>query len=204
MYNKILLAFDNIIYNHTVRKNEDLEIILPRRAPAKTKVHSSAVTKEHIVIMSPATQVRVKLFLIIKDYVPKLDIHSEDGKSKVNYANNIELEANSTCLLTFTSLDGGITWLIGSLNYGGSGVQPSPNVESVNGIVGPNIIITANDIKLNKSEQAPTIVQQFRSLDNKINEVEITLKNDVGEVVRNLPTMIELQIKDTTIIAEKV
>ena len=88
-------TLDNIIYNCTSKGDEDIEIVLPRRTPT-SKTYSSAYSKNKSTVLEPAVQVQIKLILAVTtSKVPKLYIHGEDKKAKVNFSNSLEIQGNS-------------------------------------------------------------------------------------------------------------
>lgn len=201
MFNKIVVAFDNIIYNHEVQDNEDIEIILPSRAPSNLG-QKSHVTKEHVIIMNSTVQIKARVYLNIKDYVPKFKIHCDDDKlATVEFSNYVGTSANSTCALTFATVNGGRKWLVSCTNF--SYAEPTQIVQSVNGKSGSNVVLYASDIKMN--DEGPTIVDEFKAINDKVDNMEQTIVSDVtGEVAKVLPDMIKLQFDDVEIVAEKV
>lgn len=202
MYDQLNFTLDNIIYNSEVVGTNDIEIILPCKNPASTTIES-AVTKERVTILKPVVQIKIKLFLSVRNYIPKLYIHGSKYRAKISYSNQINLNKNTTAMLTFTTTDGGNEWLVGFSDFSTT-PSSSTAVTSVNGVSGPTVILDASKIHL-EGEKGPTIIQQFNTLDSKIDNMSKTLVSEVtGEVVKILPDMIETKIKDTTIIAEKI
>lgn len=206
MYNKLSFTLDNIIYNCTSKGNDDIEIVLPRKTPTSTE-YNSKFTNEKSTIIEPAVQIEIKLFLTLKSFIPKLYIHGEKNKkSKITYASQIELQAGTINILTFTTTDGGSTWLVNSTAYSKT-PSPGPSgdaVMSVNNKKGPTIVLDGSDIHLNGS-QGPTIIEQFQAVENKIIDLKQTIVSDVtGDVVTMLPDMIKVEIAGTEIIAEKI
>lgn len=203
MYNKLNFTLDNIIYNCTSKGKDDIEIILPRKVPTTTE-YSSKYSKEKSVVLEPAVQIEIKLFLTVEtSTVPKIYIHGEDKKSKINYATKLELQAKTINLLTFTTTDGGQNWLVTPVIYSKSPtIMPSEVVTTVNNKKGPTIVLDANDIHLN-GDTGPTIIQQFEAVENKIVDLKQTIVSEVtGDVAEILPDMINLQIQNTKIVAE--
>lgn len=195
-------TLDNIIYNCTSKGDEDIEIVLPRRTPT-SKTYSSAYSKNKSTVLEPAVQVQIKLILAVTtSKVPKLYIHGEDKKAKVNFSNSLEIQGNSNNILTFTTTNGGTLWLVSRTSFGST---PSKEpVTNINGLTGPNIVLDGNNIKLNNT-QGPTIVEQFEAVDNKIVNLEQTIVSEVTKDISVvLPDMIKLQVKDSEIIAEKI
>ena len=205
MYNKLEFTLDNIIYNTTIRENENLEIILPCKNSI-TKVCKSEYTNEKVnLVVEPVVQVKIKLFVVTKSFVPDLYIHGEKKEARLNYTEKIQLKANTTTMLTFTTTNGGNDWLISSTEFSlNPQPQPGPggsSVESVNGQSGV-VILDASQIHL-KEDKGPTIVQQFENVEHQILNLETTIVSDVtDEVVTMLPGMIKTELGDTIIVAD--
>lgn len=193
--NKIKFTLDNLIYNCTIKDDNDIQIILPRRTPNKA-VYNSKNKKEKSVVITATEQVKIKVFIFVAtENIPKINIKGEDNKVKLFYSNEINLLPKTQSILTFTTTDGGLSWLISFANYDKDGNVPLPSdaVLSVNGKSGPHIILDASDIDITSG---PTII----SLDEKIQQIE----DELGNLVTILPGMIELKIGETKIIAETI
>lgn len=206
MYKKIEFTLDNIVYNCVSEgKNDSIEIILPRRTPTATTFNSK-FTREKSIVLSPVVEISIKLYLtVIGNTVPRILIHGENKKSKVSYANVLEVRSQSNNLIVFSTVDGGTSWLINSSVYS---KNPSPiptgTVTSVNNKKGPDIVLDASDIRL-KGETGPTIIEQFETVDSKIINLTQTVTSEVTkDVVSILPDAIKVEIGDTEIIAEKI
>lgn len=205
MYNKLNFTLDNIIYNCTSKGKDDIEIILPRKVPT-TIEYNSKYSKEKSVVLEPAVQIEIKLFLSVEtSTIPKVYIHGEDKKSKINYATKLELQAKTINLLTFTTTDGGQNWLVTPTIYSKNpSIVPSEVVTTVNNKKGPTIILDANDIHLS-GDTGPTIIQQFDAVETKIIDLKQTIVSEVtGDIAEVLPDMINLQIQNTKIVAEVI
>lgn len=206
MYNKLSFTLDNIIYNCTSKGKDDIEIVLPRKTPTVTE-YNSKFTAEKSTVIQPAVQIEIKLFLTLNSFIPKLYIHGErNNKPKIIYSNQIELQASTTNLLTFTTTDGGSTWLVNCTSYSKT-PSPGPSgdvVTSVNNKKGPTIVLDGDDIHLNGST-GPTIVEQFNAVETKIINLKQTIVSEVtGDVVTMLPDLIKVEVQGTEIIAEKI
>lgn len=202
--NYIKFTLDNIIYNCTSKGKEDIEIILPRRTPTST-TYSSAYSKDKSIIIEPVVQIQIKLILsVTTSKVPKLYIHGEDKKSKISFSNSLEIQPNSTNIITFTTADGGNTWLVCRTEFKSTVPEPEESVTEINGMKGPNIILDGNNIRMNNMS-GPTIVEQFEKVDQKIVNLEQTIVSEVTKDVSTvLPDMIKLQVSNSEIIAEKI
>lgn len=207
MYDKLSFTLDSIIYRCDSSGKDDIEVILPHKAP-NVKEYKSKFTNERSTIIQPAVQVEIKVFLTLTtNKIPKLYIHGADKKSKINYASKIELQANTINLLTFTTTNGGSDWLVKNTPYSKNPTDPVSGdaVTSVNNKKGPTIILDGSDIHLAGST-GPTIVQQFNTVETRITKLQETIKSDVtNEIVSILPGEIKIAIEnDTEIVAEKI
>lgn len=106
-------------------------------------------------------------------------------------------------MFTFTTTDGGASWLVNFIDYSGKSSQ-SDGIQSINNKSGSNVILDASDIHLS-GETGPTIIEQFQAVETKIIESKTEIKNEVtNEIITELPNMIKIQLQDTEIIAEKI
>lgn len=202
--NTLKFTLDNIIYNCTTNGKDDIQMILPRRYPS-SKVYTSRLTKERSVILEPSNPVTISVILTnkSKSLVPKINISSEDKKAKIKLNKQINTYPDSSCMFTFTTTDGGASWLVNFIDYSGKSFQ-SDGIQSINNKSGSNVILDASDIHLS-GETGPTIIEQFQAVETKIIESKTEIKNEVtNEIITELPNMIKIQIQDTEIIAEKI
>lgn len=204
MNNKLKFTLDNIIYNCNAKDEDVIEMILPKRTPTSTE-YKSKYSKEKSTILKPVVQIEIKVFLTVSKKVPKLYIHGETSKSKIIYANSLDVQPNSTNQLVFTTTDGGNTWLVKFATFYSKIPEPQTNViTSVNGEKGPDIVLDSTKIHI-QNNTGPTILDKFNEVDTKIIELKNTIKSEVtGDIVTILPNLIEVQIKETKIIAEKI
>lgn len=201
--NKIKFTLDNIIYNCTSKDDSLIEIILPRRTPTTTE-HKSLYSKEKSVTLSPTVQIEIKMFLTVLGKIPKLLIQGESKKSKIIFANSIDIKANSTNQLRFTTIDGGSTWLVELTTFYSKQPPSETSIISINGQTGPTVVLDSTNIYLN-GDKGPTISEQFTNINNTIISMKETVKSDVTkDIVTILPDMIRIEMKDSEIIAEKI
>lgn len=204
MYDKIKFTLDNLIYNSVSKGKDDIEIILPRGTPTTSSTYNSKYTQESSTLIKAVDQIKIKLFLTTSDVAPRLYIHGESSKSKLNYANALEISTNAVNLITFTTTDGGTTWLISSSAFTKTPESSSNIVREVNGMQGPTIIVDAENIHM-KGNEGPTISNTITEVKHEIVTLKETVASEVtNDVVQVLPDMIKLQIDDTEIIAEKI
>lgn len=204
MYDRIKFTLDNLIYNSISKGKDDIEIILPRGTPTTSSTYSSKYTQESSTLVKAVDQIKIKLFLTTSDVIPKLYIRGESSKSKLSYANALEIIANAINLITFTTTDGGTTWLISSSAFTKTPESSSNIVREVNGMQGPTIIVDAENIHM-KGNEGPTISSTITEVKHEIITLKETVVSEVtNDVVQVLPDMIKLQINDTEIIAEKI
>lgn len=202
--NTLKFTLDNIIYNCTTNGKDDIQMILPRRYPS-SKIYTSRFTKERSVILEPSNPVTISVILTnkSKSLVPKINISSEDKKAKIKFNKQINTYPDSSCMFTFTTTDGGVSWLVNFIDYSGKSSQ-SDGIQSINNKSGSNVILDSSDIHLS-GETGPTIIEQFQVVETKIIESKTEIKNEVtNEIITELPNMIKIQLQDTEIIAEKI
>ena len=109
MKNEIRFTLDNLTYNLVVNSSEDLSFVLPRRVP------SAAIKESSKNVIKPAEQTTIKVFVKVQaSPVPIVNIISEDEEVKITTAGSFELLPDTTSTLTFTTTDGGNSWLISS------------------------------------------------------------------------------------------
>lgn len=109
MKNEIRFTLDNLTYNLVVNSSEDLSFVLPRRVP------SAAIKESNKNVIKPAEQTTIKVFVKVQaSPVPVVNIISEDEEIKITTAGSFELLPDTTSTLTFTTTDGGNSWLISS------------------------------------------------------------------------------------------
>lgn len=211
---KLNFTLENITYNAVVKGNDDIEVVLPRKEPSVIE-YNDKFTKNKSVVIQPAVQVVIKVFLTVKKKcTPKLNVHGEDNKAMINFANVPKsLPADSRLLLTFSTIDGGNTWLV---QYQRFVVDPTsgdlvdaPGVSSINGVpnVSGDVTLDASDIKMSKTNpNSPTIIEQVEATQQEIVVLKTTVTNEVTkEVVQVLPDAIKTVVNDEVeIIAEKV
>lgn len=107
MKNEIRFTLDNLTYNLVVNSSEDLSFVLPRRVP------SAAIKESNKNVIKPAEQTTIKVFVKVQaSPVPVVNIISEDEEVKITTAGSFELLPDTTSTLTFTTTDGGNSWLI--------------------------------------------------------------------------------------------
>lgn len=194
--NRLKLTLDNLTYNCIVKKNESIEVVLPRGVPNQT-TYTSKDSKEKSVIVSPAEQIELKIFFTVKTATaPKLTIISESKKTKI-FGSNTTLLPKIYQVLSFITSDGGNTWLV--KNSEASNGSSTEAVTVVNGKTGPTVVLTAEDIKLSEpvSEGQPvvSIQEQFKIVNQSIVTMKQTIVKEVtDEIITILPTQVETTI----------
>lgn len=191
------LIYDNIIVNHIVSvKNDKIIINIPNKLPLQQKSFISNDLKNKSIIISSDNKVyKNTLYLIVKDYLPTYEINNSSN-SNIIFNSSIDFKLNTIAALSFTTKDGGSTWYV---NF----TSTDTFVKSVNTDKGPVVIIDGNDIKV--KSKGPTIVQEVKMIEKQIDDFDETIVSDIiGEVIKNLPNMIRIKIKDTEIITEKI
>lgn len=109
MNNEIRFTLDNLTYTLVVNSSEELSFVLPRRIP------SVAINETKKNVIKPAEQTTIKVFAKVQaNPVPAISVISEDEDVKITITGSLELLPDSTSMITFTTTDGGNTWLISS------------------------------------------------------------------------------------------
>lgn len=216
--NRLKLTLDNLIYNCIVKKNESVEVILPRGVINQT-IFTSKDGKDKSVVISPAEQIELRIFFTIKTATaPDLTITCESKKTKI-YGADVKLLPKTYQILSFITSDGGNTWLVKNSEISQT---TSDAVTIVNGKPGPTVVLTAEDIKLSQpiseGQQIHSIQEQFQIVDQSFVEMKQTIvnmestitENVTNEIITLLPTQVETTINnminndDFKIIAENI
>lgn len=196
--NRLKLTLDNLTYNCIVKKNESIEVILPRGVINQT-VFTSKDGKDKSVVISPAEQIELRIFFTIKTTTaPDLTITCESKKTKI-FGSNTTLLPKTYQVLSFITSDGGNTWLV--KNSEASSGSSTEAVTVVNDKTGPTVVLTADDIKLSEpvSEGQPvvSIQEQFKIVNQSIVTMKQTIVKEVtDEVITILPTQVETTINN--------
>lgn len=95
----------NLSYKLKIVDSEDINIILPYLSP-NYKIKPSKLT--------PVEDVCVQLFIDVAEMenLPKLTFSSEEPDTKITTNGSFDLKSNSSFVITFTTTDGGKSWLI--------------------------------------------------------------------------------------------
>lgn len=148
------LAFGNFNYSYSTivgDKPNDITVVLPRRIP----------NIEDKSVLQIADQIIITLFVKIKSSeLPNIEVIGKNKETNIQLSNNINLELNTTTIIKFTTINGGLDWFVCSNYYPGDDA-----VTYVNGIPGPIIVLDTNDIYLDGSE-GTTIKDKFNQIDN--------------------------------------
>lgn len=111
----IKFTLDNLVYNLIVNSSEDLTIMLPHKTPSV-----NFVVKDNENLLSAVNDTTIKLFVkTMVEHQPNVIFVGEDDSVKIITNGSFELLPNSVMEITFSTVDGGATWLINSCNANG-------------------------------------------------------------------------------------
>lgn len=111
----IKFTLDNLVYNLIVNSSEDLTIMLPHKTPSV-----EFDVKENENLLSAVNDITIKLFVkTMIEHQPNIIFVGEDDKVKVITNGSFKLLPNSVMEITFSTIDGGATWLVNSCNANG-------------------------------------------------------------------------------------
>lgn len=111
----IKFTLDNLVYNLIVNSSEDLTIMLPHKTPSV-----EFDVKENENLLSAVNDITIKLFVkTMIEHQPNIIFVGEDDKVKIITNGSFKLLPNSVMEITFSTIDGGATWLVNSCNANG-------------------------------------------------------------------------------------
>lgn len=124
----IPLTLDNLVYDLIIKEEEDITFILPHKTPS-----FSAVNKNKFI---PANEVEIKVYVSTNvEPLPKVVFVGQDDNSKIVTNGSFELLPNSLMVITFSTTNGGATWLVNSCSANGATAEGAEtiakNAESV-------------------------------------------------------------------------
>ena len=108
----IKFTLDNLVYNLIVNSSEDLTVMLPHKTPSV-----EFDVKENENLLSAINDITIKLFVkTMIEHQPNIIFVGEDDKVKIITNGSFKLLPNSVMEITFSTIDGGATWLVNSCN----------------------------------------------------------------------------------------
>lgn len=111
----IKFTLDNLVYNLIVNSSEDLTVMLPHKTPSV-----EFDVKDNENFLSAVNDITIKLFVkTMVEHQPNIIFVGEDDKVKIITNGSFELLPNSVMEITFSTIDGGATWLVNSCNANG-------------------------------------------------------------------------------------
>lgn len=124
----IPLTLDNLVYNLTIKENEDITFILPHKTPNFVPADKNKFVS--------ANEVEIKVYISTDtEPLPKVVFVGQDDNSKIVMNGSFELLPSSLVVITFSTIDGGATWLVNSCSANGATAEGAEtiakNAESV-------------------------------------------------------------------------
>lgn len=111
-YNNIHLTLDNLSYALHCKSSEKVTFYLPHLTPNVVPNVPDGENK-----FTSANEVTLKVFVATdSESAPTLDFVGEDENSKIDVVGNFELAVDSFIVITITTIDGGLHWLVNSCN----------------------------------------------------------------------------------------
>lgn len=111
----IKFTLDNLVYNLIVNSSEDLTVMLPHKTPSV-----EFDIKDNENLLSAVNDITIKLFVkTMVEHQPNIIFVGEDDKVKIITNGSFKLLPNSVMEITFSTIDGGATWLVNSCNANG-------------------------------------------------------------------------------------
>lgn len=200
---KLTPTLDSLSYKVVISDaNKELQIVLPcSTLPDKKKIfkQQNANKKKEAVEIKSANAVKICILFINKtDGKPTVTLTSNSTESKIK--GQVNLKPNTCQIFEFYSANGGLNWFIDAL-----GKQDDET--TVNGKLGPNITIDANDIKLSADD--PDSITIKEKLD-ELSEVKIAGPDTIGGIMVsefgdiNVNAFGVVTIKDKAIVKSKL
>lgn len=103
----IQLTLDSFIYKLIINKDEDISFILPHVAPEKTVQNTENVR-------ATTNEVNIKYYIKTNDIIPNVIFVGQDDNMNIITNGNFKLYKNSLTVITFNTVDAGLTWLVTS------------------------------------------------------------------------------------------
>lgn len=105
-------TLENLTYSLVVNSNEDINIILPRKTP-NDEVKPAAGKNDIDAVNDVNIQLYVKTEL---DPVPNIIFTGQSDQTKIITRGSFKLLPKSLMLITLSTIDGGLTWIVNSCN----------------------------------------------------------------------------------------
>ena len=116
---KITFTLDNLTYSMVVKSSEDLLFVLPHKTPNDIL----DVSKGNNVI-EPAEDITIHLFIKTDvSPMPKVNIIGQDDETIIITNGSFDLLPGSLMEITFTTVDGGATWLVNNCKAASAQMQ---------------------------------------------------------------------------------
>ena len=180
MKNEVRLSLENLTYNLIVNNSEELQFILPRRVP------TAEITEKEQNVFMPANQTEIAVYTkVVTTSAPTVSIISEDEGVDVTVSGSLELFPNSSCILSFITVDGGNSWIVSS------SIASSETAEGAEEIAknAQQIAITANETATAANETANTAKETANTANTVATEAQEaanTANTDIVSVKENI------------------
>lgn len=182
--NKMEFTLDNLSYKCVILDyTEEIQIVLPcSTLPDKTQIFKKQTKKKkEAIVVKSANTVKISVLFVNKTSgSPKVTLTSNSTESKI--IGNVVLKPNTNQIFEFMSANGGLNWFIDAL-----GKQDDET--TINGKPGPNITISADDIKVSEDPDSVTVSENLIGLKTDIDSVGNDV-NTLKETTANMQTTI--------------
>lgn len=140
--NKINLTLDNLVYNLIVKSSEDLVFILPLKVP------NDEIKAKDKNVFVPAIETTLKVFVKTDvDPIPEVKFEGQKDIQKIITTGSFKLLPDSLLAVTFTTIDGGLTWLVNSCNAASQTAEGAETIAKNAETLATTATTTANEAK---------------------------------------------------------
>lgn len=121
--NKFNLVLDNLVYHLIVKNSDPLTFILPHNTP------NTKESKKEVNEFKPANEIEVKVYVKTEtDPLPDVVFVGQDDAVKIITNGSFRLLPDSVIAITFSTVDGGATWLVNSCSANGATAEGAETV----------------------------------------------------------------------------
>lgn len=152
--NKINLTLDNLVYNLIVKSSEDLVFILPLKVP------NDEIKAKDKNVFVPAIETTLKVFVKTDvDPIPEVKFEGQKDIQKIITTGSFKLLPDSLLAVTFTTIDGGLTWLVNSCNAASQTAEGAETIAKNAETVATTATTTANEAKETAETATATAIE---------------------------------------------
>lgn len=152
--NKINLTLDNLVYNLIVKSSEDLVFILPLKVP------NDEIKAKDKNVFVPAIETTLKVFVKTDvDPIPEVKFEGQKDIQKIITTGSFKLLPDSLLAVTFTTIDGGLTWLVNSCNAASQTAEGAETVAKNAETLATTATTTANEAKETAETATATAIE---------------------------------------------